>query len=266
MPCRETSRRSSRPSVQQVEISLGNGPLDLDSRQRLWTSDVCPRSSATRSTLRDNPARSSRRAGLDSGIESFADLEGQRVQQPDAERCDPRPRTFVLGHRRPGIDPDSIEGRASSRLRPPSSSFKRRSGRTPQKLWSRSLPPLVGMGQTFQSEIRSPAIGPAARDELSGSPTGEWARKTTPRARLRVRPLRWSRPQAFIESNEEDARNDSAGIHRHAPTPVAAGVSLPTFRSRSPKPMDLSRWVDVLVLARSVSKGEIDVNDLVLGS
>ena len=67
--------------------------------------------------------------------------------------------------------------------------------------------------------------------------------------------------QAFIESNEEDARAILQG-YTGMPDPVAAGVSFPTF-DLDIRTDDLARWVDVLV-SLGEFEGEIDVNELVL--
>ena len=191
----------------------------------------------------------------DSGIESFADLAGQRVSSPTLSGVIHVATLFSA--QEAGIDPTSIEG---VQVPPPATVEQFNAGQVDA---AEALEPfasaLIGMGNVPLGDPFA-AIGlPLATNFWVAN--GEWAANNADAVSGFATSL--EQAQAFVESNEEDARAILQG-YTGMPDPVAAGVSLPTF-SLEVRTDDLSRWVDVLV-SLDQFEGEIDVNDLVLGS
>jgi len=191
----------------------------------------------------------------DSGIGSFADLEGRRVSSPTLSGVIHVATQYSA--QQEGIDPTSIEG---VQVPPPATVEQFNAGQVDA---AEALEPfasaLVGMGNV---PIGDPfaAIGlPLATNFWIAN--GEWAENNPDAVAGFAASL--EQAQVFVESNEEDARAILQG-YTGMPDPVAAGVSLPTF-DLDVRTDDLSRWVDVLV-SLDQFEGEIDVNGLVLAN
>lgn len=189
----------------------------------------------------------------DSGIEGVADLAGTRVSSPTLSGVIHVATLYWA--QQEGIDPDSIEG---VQVPPPATVEQFNAGQVGA---AEALEPfasaLVGMGNVSIGDPFASIGLPLATNFWVAN--GEWA-ANNPDA-VAAFALSLEQAQAFVESNDEDARAILQG-YTGMPDPVAAGVSLPTFDLEI-RTDDLSRWVDVLV-SLGQFEGEIDVSQLVL--
>lgn len=189
----------------------------------------------------------------DSGIEGVADLAGKRVSSPTLSGVIHVATQYWA--QQEGIDPDSIEG---VQVPPPATVEQFSAGQVDA---AEALEPfasaLVGQGNVSIGDPFASIGLPLATNFWVAN--GEWATNNPDVVAAFAASL--EQAQAFVESNEEEARAVLQG-YTGMPDPVAANVSLPTFELDI-RTDDLARWVEVLV-SLDEFEGEIDVNDLVV--
>lgn len=235
---------------QQVEISLGTATdLIRASDSGLDVVQILGNTNDTE----DNPFVRVI-VPADSGIESVTDLEGRRVSSPTLSGVIHVATRYWA--QQEGIDPDSIEG---VQVPPPATVEQFNAGQVDA---AEALEPfasaLVGQGNVSIGDPFTSIGLPLATNFWMAN--GEWAANNPDAVDAFKQSL--EQAQAFVESNEEDARAILQG-YTGMPDPVAAGVSLPTFNLEI-RTDDLARWVDVLVSLGDF-EGEIDVSTLVVG-
>ncbi len=190
----------------------------------------------------------------DSGIESVTDLEGKRVSSPTLSGVIHVATRYWA--QQEGIDPDSIEG---VQVPPPATVEQFSAGQVDA---AEALEPfagaLVGQGNVSIGDPFASIGLPLATNFWVAN--GEWAANNP--GVVEAYKLSLEQAQAFVESNETDARAILQG-YTGMPDPVAANVSLPTFNLEI-RTDDLSRWAEVMVSLGDF-EGEIDVSSLVIG-
>ena len=190
----------------------------------------------------------------DSGIESVTDLEGKRVSSPTLSGVIHVATRYWA--QQEGIDPDSIEG---VQVPPPATVEQFTAGQVDA---AEALEPfagaLVGQGNVSIGDPFASIGLPLATNFWVAN--GEWA-ANNPDV-VEAYKLSLEQAQAFVESNEADARAILQG-YTGMPDPVAANVALPTFNLEI-RADDLNRWVEVLSSLGDF-EGEIDVSSLVIG-
>ena len=189
----------------------------------------------------------------DSGIEGVADLAGRRVSSPTLSGVIHVATLYWA--QQEGIDPASIEG---VQVPPPATVEQFNAGQVDA---AEALEPfasaLVGQGNVSIGDPFASIGLPLATNFWIAN--GEWAASNPDVVDAFARSL--EQAQAFVESNEEDARAILQG-YTGMPDPVAASVPFPTFNLEI-RTDDLARWVDVLV-SLDEFEGDIDVAELVV--